>query len=182
MRDHERGMRCEHGFVVVELLIASIILAVALMGIASSLIGSSNLQASNTDVGLATLVAREVVEEVRSMTIQDVYTLHNSDKTDDPGGVGTAPGPRFAVDGLPRLVDGREAGEILFPIADSALCEKPRGAFDGEIWDLNLDSTIVTSPVDISDVKILPVVVRVSWDGPNGEQSVELRTILSDRD
>ena len=86
------------------------------------------------------------------------------------------------MNGLPRLADGSEAGEILFPIAGSALCERPSGAFDGEDWDLNLDSTIVTSAMDIADVKILPIIVRVRWDGPNGEQSVELRTVISDRD
>ena len=179
-RHRSRGS--EQGFVIVELLIASIILAVALIGIAGALLGSSNLHASNSNVGLATLAAATVVEEVRGMTIADVYALHNSDKSDDPGGAGTAPGPRFEVEGLPPLADGGGAGQILFPVAGSDLSEIPGGVFDGETWDLNLDTVIVKGARIISEVKILPIVVRVSWSGASGERSVEVRTVISDRD
>ncbi|MEO0649457.1 MAG: hypothetical protein AAFZ65_02115 [Planctomycetota bacterium] len=65
---------------------------------------------------LAADAAENFIERLRSVDIRQVWALYNDDPSDDPGGPGTAPGPRFAVAGLdPGDAAGGLVGEVRFP-------------------------------------------------------------------
>lgn len=168
----------------------------------------SGLQETNRQNSIAAEAARVMVENMRNRDFREVYALYNADASDDPGGAGTAPGHRFAVTGLetaPGAPDGMH-GEISFPAQEQqdlsgqgGVVEQPVGGGgaggaaptewrlletlqDDELGlprDLNGDS-IIDDLDHADDYIILPVRVRVEWEGNHGVRSLELFTMLVD--
>ena len=123
------------------------------------------------------------VEQLQAENFGDVFALYNGADADDPGGVGTAPGSGFLVDGLNLLVGDADgfAGEVFFPVIDDAsvLREDAEFAVMGMPRDLDGDGDI--DGLDHSDdYQLLPVVVRVTWRTSTGQTSTyQLRTLLA---
>jgi hypothetical protein len=119
---------------------------------------------------------------MQAETFAQVFARYNSTGTDDPGGIGTAPGANFAVPGLeprPGDPDGM-VGQILFPAtagAPSVLREDLVDLALGMPRDLN-GSGGTDSANHAADYQLLPVLVRVDWASAAGRGRTELKTML----
>ena len=173
-----RGRRAA-GLTIVEMAAALGLVAVGASAVLLTLVYSLQLDATNRETAAATQTARRVVEELRTEDLADVLTRYNADDSDDPGGAGTAPGDRFDVPLLRQTAGGDAVdARIELPLdTDGTLRESadlPRFGFPR---DLNGDGTIDDDD-RAGDLLALPVAVRVTWEGVNGERSIEYRTVL----
>jgi type II secretory pathway pseudopilin PulG len=172
----------EGGWTFVEVMIALVVLTVGVVSFLVSLTSSMQLSAAGHERDLATNAARQVIERMRTETFARIFSLYNEDANDDPGGVGTAPGADFDVAGLkaaPSDGDGKP-GKIVFPVSGTELREDISDSLLGMPRDLNAD-TIVDSADHAGDYLVLPVVVRVEWVGIAGTETLEIRTLLTER-
>jgi hypothetical protein len=118
--------------------------------------------------------AQQVLEEIRNEPFRDVFRLYNADPFDDPAGPGTAPGSSFTVEGLmPRPDDpDRAVGSIVFPFVNVGSEVVP-------VWQVRED--ILVDDLDHSDdFTLLPVLVRIQWQGRHGPRELRLHTVFSE--
>ena len=164
---------------MLELMIGMTLLVLGVLGYLRVTADSTATGQVTAEHGVAMEAARQQIERLKSAPLADVVALYDADATNDPGGVGTAPGSRFQVPGLPGSqldVDGWQ-GRVELPLIGGALREDAVDVGLGMPRDLNLDGAI--DGLDhTNDYRMLPVRVRVQWNGARGAASVELRTIL----
>jgi len=175
----------EAGFSLVEMLVASLVVIVALSAFLRSIVGSMSLAQANREMSLAPQAARQMLEVLASEPIAEVFARYNGDAADDPGGAGTAPGQNFAVPGLDPRRDDPDGmvGQILFPtpgLSSGQLSEQASATFQEMPKDLNLDGDLVDGDVS-ADYVILPVIVRLQWTSASGTKSLFYKTILGPR-
>jgi len=210
---------------MIELMVVMSVMLVAVSIFYQMVIATSRLRSINHENSVAIEGARSQIEAMRNRGFDEVWALYNSDPGDDPDGAGTAPGPRFAVDGLeplPGTPDGL-VGEILFPavfgpatedeedeesllgglvggLLGGGRSERSEGGGGGgggappSVWqlredldlpdlgmprDLNGDS-MIDSANHAEDYILLPVQVRVRWNGAFGERELDLFTMLGE--
>ena len=126
-----------------------------------------------------------MAEQIQEQTFSDVFYLYNSDPGDDPGGVGTAQGAGFLVEGLSSRSGDADGvvGRIAFPSASLggsavSLREDVSVPALGTPRDLNGDGLVDT--LDHSaDYIVLPVSVHIEWVGAAGNLSAELHLLLA---
>jgi type II secretory pathway pseudopilin PulG len=171
------------GWTFVEVMIALVVLTVGVVSFLVSLTSSMQLSAAAHERDLAINAARQLLERMQTETFSEVFTRHNDDPSDDPGGTGTAPGSNFAVTGLDaKSSDGDGCpGKILFPTSGGELREDISDSLLGMPRDLNGDGN-VDSNDHAGDYILLPVLVRVEWTGIAGEETLDIRTMLTERD
>ena len=169
------------GFTLVELTVAISVLVIALCATASTVVSTGALNRQSHETELARKAAESMLDALRNAPFATVFARYNSAASDDPLGPGTAPGANFAVKGLTPIhgAPGGVAGRIFFPAAGPELRENVDEATLGMPRDLNGDG-LLDGFDHASDYRVLPVRVRVSWTGPNGQRSVELQTLLSE--
>jgi hypothetical protein len=149
-------------------------------GLAAALNASVVVQSSNRETSRATAVARQVLEQMRAMSLSEVFYTFNADQSDDPEGPGTAFGNDFSL-----LDFGSEIGldslqiQVDFPTLSggSELREDVDDPEFGMPKDLNLDGK-VDSADHSADYQQLPVRVRVAWKGSTGPRQFEVATVL----
>lgn len=172
-------------------------ICLAIMGVASGalagvMISSAQQREADWEWLLARDAARMVVEQMRNTDFEDVYRLYNENDADDPAGPGTAPGARFEVEGLTPLEASPDGlcGSVRFPTVsvpslipggEPAIELRENAAeFDlGMPRDLNGDS-IVDERDHTDDYFLLPVRVRIEWQGRFGPRQFQCYTQLSD--
>ena len=153
---------------LIELLVATTILAVALNMTASALINTGRVEPQQRETSAALDAARELYERMYAVDGDRLFALYNEDPADDPDGEGTAPGPNVAVAGLvPREGDADGfVGRVEFPTIDGQLREDFADRDLGMPRDLNFDGMI--DDLDHSaDARILPFRIVVEWLGQN---------------
>ncbi|HKB14526.1 MAG TPA: hypothetical protein VKF62_00590 [Planctomycetota bacterium] len=122
-----------------------------------------------------------------NVRFEDLFRAYNADPSDDPGGPGTGPGASFAVAGLePRAGDAdRAPGRIEFPSPEGSpelLREDLTAELFGLAVDHDLDGDgVVDDSNHAGNYLLLPVLVRVEWTGPSGEESRSLHTFPAKR-
>lgn len=211
-----RGARArgERGTTILELMVVLTIMLVA-VSIFYQMVGSTRrLQEVNHENAVAAEAARAIVERLRNEEFTQVFVLYNQDPDDDPDGSGTAPGPRFEVDGLEPLAGQPLVGEVAFPeYWVEVVEEEESGTLSGgggfttlggggstttttSYWewqlredfedeelglprDLNGDN-ILDDLDHADDYLILPVRIRLEWQGVAGTRRFELFTMLCD--
>jgi hypothetical protein len=142
----------------------------------------------NWENNRAANATRRVIESMHNEDFDQIFLLFNADETDDPGGLGTAPGHRFDVEGFQALpgAPGGLAGEIFFPTVDvggtvqsplQELREDTANATLGTPRDLNGDN-FIDAQDHSGDYVILPVRVRIEWIGKTGEREFETSSTL----
>ena len=178
-----RGARAGTSFV--ELLVVMVIMIVAVTMFASTVTNNVRQRAHNREMVIASEAARAVVEELRGVSFAELYARYNENKDDDPES-GTSPGPWFSVAGLSALAGAHEGcqGMIHLPEYESA-----EGAYQlredladedlGMPRDLSGDN-LIDGADHAADYSILPVRVRVEWDGYGGERHFEIVTLLTE--
>lgn len=171
------------GFTLIEVMVAVVLLSVAMVGFARSVVSGISAGGTHREVRKASEASRGVLERVSGSEFSQVVALYNGDPADDPGVAGTAPGASFDVAGLdPRSddPDGR-VGEILLPVIEV-----------GGVWQVREDLELpeLGMPRDLSgdgvidnldhslDYVLLPVRVRLEWQGAGAPAKVEFHTVL----
>jgi prepilin-type N-terminal cleavage/methylation domain-containing protein len=178
------------GFTLVEVMIALVIIVLALQGFSQSIVSSMVAADADADVRRATEGGRQAMEQVKGANFEDIFALYNDDPSDD-GDVddpanNPALGSNFDIPGL-SPVDGDpdgSVGKITLPIVldgatgEAHLREDVKYTALGLPRDLDGDGII--DAADHGDYYlILPVIVRVEWQGASGPSYVEFKTLLS---
>ncbi|MBI5363412.1 MAG: prepilin-type N-terminal cleavage/methylation domain-containing protein [Planctomycetes bacterium] len=179
-----RARRARAGLTLIEVLCALTILLLSVLGFAQAITASARNAQATKERTLATEAARRKIEELEANVFPEIFWRYNEYATDDPGGAGTAQGAHFAVSGL-HLQRGDAdgfVGDIVFPTRvglPGSLREDSTDAKLGMPRDLNADG-VIDSANHGGNYRILPVLVRVQWQGAAGNSTVELRTMLGD--
>jgi len=172
------------GFTLIEVIVASAVLVIGCLGLASAITSSSRLMELNRERGLAHEAARAELESLENATFGEVFARFNAAKADDPA-VGTSPGRNFAVAGLNAVrgdADGLP-GEVIFPTVGDLGLQLTEAYADARFrmpGDLNGYGIAKAGPLT-GAYSVLPVRVRVRWRGPTGNSTLELDTVLMDR-
>jgi len=103
--------RARAGLTVVEVVVALSVLVVAVSIFCQMLVSTARMRTMNRESLLAADAARVALERLRNEPFAQIWRRYNETPGDDPGGAGSAPGARFAVDGL-ESVDGAPAGMV----------------------------------------------------------------------
>jgi len=166
---------------MVELMISIVILTLCCGMLTSTLSATSLHRTTNRERAIAVEAARGVVEDMHNWTFGAVFTSYNDDPSDDPDGPGTAPGKDFAVEGLDPAPDDPDGfvGEVILPTEASPLLESVDNAALGMPRDLNGDLIIDQADHTLDHI-VLPVRIRLRWDGKAGIRTFELQTMLAD--
>jgi len=97
------------GFTLVELAIGITVLLVGVLGFAQTLVALEKTQARTREAGRAAQAARGILERIQAEAFPEAFRRFNAHTCYDPGGMGTAPGKNFMVDGLSAQPDDPEA-------------------------------------------------------------------------
>lgn len=166
--------RLNAGLSLVEISIAMIILAGALLALLSAIVSSDRLRQSTREQVLATNAARRVIERLRSEDFATIYATYR------PGQAAAT----FPVEGLNP--DGATPiGSITFPTAGAPaqLCETVVDAAWGMSpagRDLNGDGD--ATDVDVSATyELLPVRVTIRWRSLSGPTQIVVDTLITEK-
>ncbi|MCP3920000.1 MAG: hypothetical protein GY711_31105 [bacterium] len=170
---------------MIEVAIALPIVLLAGSMFLSMVIAGSRQRQINVETARASGSAQDLLERLRNEELTDLFLLYNADPFDDPGGPGTAPGDTFQVEGLTPIEGVTFVGEVLLPVLnigteavpDWQLREDSNNTDLGTPRDLNGDS-VVDDRDHRGDVTLLPVHVRVRWQGRFGDRVFQLHTVL----
>ncbi|HUG35725.1 MAG TPA: prepilin-type N-terminal cleavage/methylation domain-containing protein [Candidatus Limnocylindrales bacterium] len=175
-----RAERGGGGFSLVELMVVLVVLTVTMGMFSSTLLSTARQGSHKRETAIAAEAVRRQIEVMRSRPLAELFALYDGDPANDPGGPGTAPGAGFAVPGL-ALREGDAdglAGEIVFPALAGELREDVEDDSLGMPRDLNADGEI--DALDhAGDYLILPVLIRVQWQGPSGPREFRMYTMLT---
>ncbi len=163
-------LRDRRGFSLVELLVATAILLTAAIGLIVALITAVGLTEDTRETALASEAARKKIEEMQETPFDTIFSTHVAN-------------PHFDVDGLiPRESDpDGHVGKILFPSVANAppmLSEAVADTPLGMPRDLNGNGN--ATDMMTNGYLILPVRVKIDWEGRSGSRSFELLTSLSE--
>jgi type II secretory pathway pseudopilin PulG len=163
-------------------MIAVTIVTTSLVGLFSALIQISRLNASNREILAAMRAAEQMIETLKTSDFEKIFASYNPTSADDPlPGPGTGPGPHFDVPDLSPQPDDpdHKCGRILFPTDSSGnqLREDVKDPDLGMPRDLDGNGTIDASDV-AATYKILPVTIRIDWQGIQGKRTWSYRTVL----
>jgi Tfp pilus assembly protein PilV len=92
----------ESGFTLIQVVLATAVLTIAALSLTVVQISSLSLTASNRETAEARHVARQILEDLRSETVSEVYARYNSDphrrsrRATAPGRATPSPSPRTA--------------------------------------------------------------------------------------
>jgi prepilin-type N-terminal cleavage/methylation domain-containing protein len=175
-----RRPRADAGFTLIEILMSGAVLAVAACGLSAVLVNSMAASAVNKETAQARAAARQMLEQLQNIPVSDVYATFNGITNDDPLGEGTAPGGAFVIHTKPAAIQvSNMTGEILFP-GDSksgVLSEDVKDPALGMPMDLNGDG-VIDGENHSSDYLVLPVKIRVRWQGVAGERTFVMCSML----
>lgn len=181
-----RARRSRSGLGLLDMMVASIVLTVAITGASGAILVSMSQNRLNRENAIALQAARQVLERLASRPFREIFAANNASTADDGGLTSPATGPNFAVAGLePRVGDADGmCGRILFPTQTIAGVEQLRedvvDAAMGMPRDLDGASGIDTND-HRADYRLLPVRVRVEWRGAGGARTFDLETMLCQR-
>jgi hypothetical protein len=172
---------------VIEAMLVMAVFLVALSIFSRTMIAASRQRDINRENAIAAEGAKRVFEVMRDQTFEDVFALYNADPLDDPGGVGTAPGNRFDIPELSPVPDSPDGliGEIVFPVVDVGTPLAPDWQLREDLLDRSLgmprdlSGDLVIDDLDHQDdYVVLPISVRIAWQGQGGRRETSLQTLL----
>lgn len=179
-----RAKRSRAGFALVEVMMAAVVLTVAISGLSASILVAMSLSRVNRDTAIAQQAARRTLEEIESRTFSEIFAAYNANAGDDVGLLSAAPGANFAVQGLSALPGDADGlcGRVIFPTQLNGGVEQLReDVVDAELGmplDLNGDLGVIDALDHAANYRLLPVRVRVEWQGAIGPRHVDMETIL----
>jgi hypothetical protein len=142
-------------------VIAVAVMVVALLALMSALFSASTLQETTREKSLAYNAARQTLETMRNSSFSSIFSTYKS---------GT-PQNQFLVAGL-NAIPGTPVGQIFFPEGPGGTLREDFFTLDSVMAtalgvpspgkDLN-DDGLIDAADHGADYKILPVLVRISW-------------------
>ncbi len=169
---------------MLELVIASTTLVIGVLGFSKAIYAWNRAAEGSRLKTTAVQAARRMVEDIQSRDFNEAFALFNNNPLDDPVGI-VGPGPNFAIAGLTPLTNDPDGfvGEVVFPTVSAGGIDVLREDVTilqlGTPRDLNGDG-VVDAADHSADYRLLPVLVRVRWRGPNGDSRLEVKTILGE--
>jgi hypothetical protein len=155
--------RSQRGFSIVEMVVVFAIVTIAISMFARTMASSKKLDPVATESTIAASAARTILERMKNHPFEQIFPLYNTVPGDDPGGVGTAPGAFFDVEGLTPIAPGVKCGTVVFPTRTGQfLREDVEDALLGMPRDLNADG-VIDSQNHANDCLIIPIRIRVEW-------------------
>lgn len=180
MVPRESWGKAEAGFTLLELIMGATILAIGVCGLAATLTYSMTLAQTNRESAEARIAAKEILELVRAVPVEDVFATFNSVKEDDPVTDGIAPGDTFVITrSSEEGTTSSYTARVEFPVDDQggALREDVDDPLLGMPRDLNGDG-LIDSENHSDDYQVLPLRITVLWSGKNGPREFEICTVL----
>lgn len=184
MRASQR--RRDAGFTAVEVLIGSTLLVFGMVGVFNSLYATNRLKTTIEERALAAEAASSLAETFYGVEFGELWATYNADPSDDPRGTGTAPGARFAVEGLKPIASRKDGlqGRIEFPTLTTSgrfeLREDMQDERLGMPRDLNGDGVIDTAD-HAGDYDVLPIRIVVEWQSARGDSTLAVNLTMVDR-
>ena len=178
-RHTHRARSRRAGLTLVELLVVMAILTVAIGAMTDTVVSVTQLGPVNQETARALDAARGVAETLGGVPFDEVVARYNDDPDDDPDGAGTAPGRHFQVRWLDARPDDPDGfvGEVILPLVGGELREDLVDDDLGTPCDLNGDGA-VDGADHAGDYALLPVVVRLQWQGTTGPRALSFPTTL----
>lgn len=160
--------RRDAGFTLVEAAVSLTILAVALLTLWGTMISGGRTIAAAQERKLALTTAQGKLEELKSRSLDHLISIYG------PKG---SEGDTFLA---PRIDDDADhaVGQIIFYTDET---DTKNGAGMGFPMDLNGDGDAVDRDVS-SGFSLLPVRIRVTWQGALGTQFVDVTSLLRHED
>jgi hypothetical protein len=164
---------------LVEITIAMGVMTLAMVMFSGVIANTARLGSEKRQSSVAAHAARSLLERMRCQPFDQVWALYNADPSDDPDGVGTAPGAAFEVAGLEPLADDPDGfvGLVNMPAGEVGLSEELTDETLGMPRDLNGDS-LIDAKDHSADYAILPVLITIEWQSPSGPRRLEMQTML----
>ncbi len=181
----------EAGFTTLEVSMAMGVMGIGALAAASLLVSSITLESGNRGNLAAVSSVRAVVETVETTPFEEIFARFNTDPSDDPLGAGTAEGAEFyfvfgKASQLERVLSPTGHGgtvfrvQVRFPTDGlGRLAEGTAPLATGMPTDLNNDGAVVNGADTAADYKVLPMRIRVSWQGPSGTEEMIFHRVLS---
>jgi len=163
------SVRRAAGIALVEILVSLTLLAVGMLSLIATLVQNSRLQRATHEKHLAVVGAESILEDMRRADYGDLISTYGS---------GGTPGCDFDITGLnPRSSDADgHVGHLSFILDETAT--DPIAARFGLPRDLNGDGDATDVSVAAS-YRLLPVRIRIEWDGVSGASSLEFHALLT---
>lgn len=173
------------GFSLIEVMLGMLVLVVAVLGTLGAITSSAIMGEATMETSQAYRAAQSLIERLAGMPLDQVFFSYNADTADDLAGVGLDPGANFAVVGLDPLQGDADGfpGQVILPASAGAPGVLREDLVDADLGlprDLNADG-VVDAADHSGDYVILPVRVRVEWNGTGGPRFVEMETVLGAR-
>lgn len=194
---------------LIEVMVAIVILTVAVYLLSTTVTAAIGHNSITRERGMAVDGAMNRIEAMHAVPFDELYARFNLNPDDDPLGPGTALGADFDVPGLspiPGDPDGK-VGRVIFPEAIVEVVEEEEGGKGGGkaggmegggeksfAYQLREDTVAseLSMPRDLNgdlvidkldhadDYIVLPVLVRIEWQGRSGERKLEFSTMFAD--
>ena len=161
-----------YGFTLVEVSLSIVVLMVGVLSITSSTLRIDALRRKNHDSAIAHLAISQVAETLQAHAAKARFEVDGDNvNTWAESFLSLAQadyGDGFRVTGFTPLLGASEAGSVQF-IINEGLTDEDLEVLMGMPRDLNRDGD--SSDTDVSeDAHLLPVIIRLAWSGPNGEE------------
>jgi hypothetical protein len=160
------------GLTLVEVVTASAVIALVVVGIVGGISASAKQAALAADTALAVDGARNQVEKMAARSFHTIFASFNDTGTD---------GSWFDIPGLTPVAGASHVGHVSFPGDNTAnLYENVSSAALGMPRDLDGDG-LIDGANKASTYVLLPFQITVSWRGSYGTASYTLNVLLTDR-
>lgn len=167
-----KASRREAGMSIVEIMIAMVVIALALLAMISLMTSSHRVQEDARERSVAYNAARAIIEDMRQRTFIEIFDAYKSGASLN----------RFTVDrvGPPPAGDTHQ-GRVEFPEKNGLLDESYVDTGLGMPKDLNQDGD-TADLMSGTEVSILPVRVVIRWQVPGGgEKRLELASLITSK-
>jgi type II secretory pathway pseudopilin PulG len=170
------------GFGLVDICVALVVLSGALGILVVAVFSGIRMARADEETAIANQALRSAIARLQALPARDAFAILNDDSADDIDGETSAE----YLDLSEHLLSDRE-GEaltisVLLPVdeaAPGALREDLDLPELGLPRDLDGDGTI-DSADHADDLVLLPVLLRLEWQGASGAHTLQMATILSD--
>jgi prepilin-type N-terminal cleavage/methylation domain-containing protein len=157
------------GFSLIEIVVATAVLAIGMLALTSTMWRVHALTASNEDRRLAQNDLRSISEQIIALSegaLEEPETWAGT--VSAAFALGGTPGNTFAIAGLEPIAGAPSVGTIRV-ITDETLTDKTLGITLGMPRDLDGDGAATNTNVT-ANARLLPVVLDLQWSGGSGNR------------